>query len=507
MTLENYQLVERTKALYGHMTTVLVGTPAVAILTVLVLWSTANQTHLLLWSAVVVVLLLLRVLSVKRYKKVQLTEKNAGLWMAKVKFWSFLSGVSWGMVLVLFAEHDQIVYFLFIVGVYCGFLSSSVSSMAICFPAYLAFAVPASLLFFGKCIAFGVNGYGTIFYLTAAVIVVFFSVMTSFARNTQDAFNRTTQLTFENNALMVEVVEQKETAESAVLAKNQFLAAASHDLRQPLHALGLFVSALNEFNLEDEAREVTEKIEQSTFALNGLLNGLLDISRLDASAVECRPRHVFLQSLLKSIVAEYVQIAQDNRTTIELDVNDDVVVVVDELLLQRIIRNLVDNAVKFTVDGDISLKVVNQLNSNLPNVELIVEDTGLGIPDDQQKNIFFEFTQLHNPERDRQKGLGLGLAIVSRLCKLMNLRLEMQSALNEGTRFSIFLPKGDVQMAMDVVQQGIDAEVSEMTIDSDLVTFKGKTILVIDDEADILLGMERLLRQWGATSGAQADRC
>ncbi|MGH1427411.1 MAG: ATP-binding response regulator [Arenicella sp.] len=498
MTLENYQLVERTKALYGHMFTLLVGTSAVAVVTVMVLWPVANQAWLSIWFAVMAILMLLRTMSVLRYKRVIITESNAKTWIGKVKLWSCLSGICWGLVLVLFSTPDQIFYFVFIVGVYCGFLSSSVSSMAIYFPAFLAFAVPASVLFIAKCIVYGASGYGIIFYLTAVVIVIFFAVMTSFAKNTQDAFNKTTQLTFENNALMAEVVEQKETAENAVLAKNQFLAAASHDLRQPLHALGLFVSALNEFDLEDEAREVTGKIEQSTYALNGLLNGLLDISRLDASAVECRPRHVFLQLLLKNIVAEYVSIAEDNGTVIEFEIDSDIAVEVDELLLQRVVRNLIDNAVKFTSDGVVGLRVAKALDDSSQYVELIVEDTGLGIPDDQQKNIFFEFTQLHNPERDRQKGLGLGLAIVNRLCKLMNLRMNMRSVLNEGTRFHIFLPVGDSQLAMNITQQSLDAEMSEMTIDSDLISFQGKVILVIDDEVDILQGMERLLRKWGA---------
>ncbi len=191
-------------------------------------------------------------------------------------------------------------------------------------------------------------------------------------------------------------------------------------------------------------------------------------------------------------------IAEDNGTVIEFEIDSDIAVEVDELLLQRVVRNLIDNAVKFTSDGVVGLRVVKALDDSSQYVELIVEDTGLGIPDDQQKNIFFEFTQLHNPERDRQKGLGLGLAIVNRLCKLMNLRMNMRSVLNEGTRFHIFLPVGDSQLAMNITQQSLDAEMSEMTIDSDLISFQGKVILVIDDEVDILQGMERLLRQWGA---------
>ena len=496
MTLENHLLVERTKALYGYMNTLLIGSFSIAALTVSVLWFAVNQRHLLIWFAVLSILLLLRTFSVQKYRRTAITGKNAKQWMDKVVFWSFLSGVAWGLLMLLFARHEQIIYIVFMVGVYCGFVSSSVSSMAIYFPAYLAFAVPASLLFLVKCISLGVSGHGAIFYLTSVVIMVFLAVMTSFARNTQMAFDRTTRLTFENNLLMSEVLEQKETAESAVLAKNQFLAAASHDLRQPLHALGLFVSALRDMRLDDEADEIASKIEQSTFSLNGLLNGLLDISKLDASAVEFRPQHVPLKPLLETIYAEYKTTAEDQSSELILDVSDDIYVITDELLLQRVVRNLVDNAVKFTNNGIIRVVAILDRSEEPNMVELIIADTGLGVPEEEQTNIFSEFTQLHNPERDRQRGLGLGLAIVQRLCSLMNLPLDMDSNFGVGTAFTLLLPVGNVRLSKDSIEYDITQEMSEMTIEGNLSSLKGKIVLVIDDEVDILKAMQRLLKQW-----------
>ncbi len=496
MTLENYQLIERTKALYGHMTTLLVGSFSIAALTVIVLWSAVNQQHLLIWFAAVSIFLLMRTFSVHKYRRTEISEKNAQQWMNKVVFWSCLSGITWGMLMVLFARPDQIIYIVFVVGVYCGFVSSSVSSMAIHFPAYIAFAAPASLLFLAKCIVLGSYGHGNIFFITAVVILVFLLVMTSFARNTEIAFGRTTRLTFENNILMSEVMEQKETAESAVLAKNQFLASASHDLRQPLHALGLFVSALRDMNLDEDAEEVASKIEQSTVSLNGLLNGLLDISKLDASAVEYRPKHIFLKPVAEAICHEYMAIAEEQGTELILDIDDNVLIISDEHLLQRIVRNLVDNAVKFTFGGIIRVTAIADQGEQGDIVELVIADNGLGVPKEEQKNIFSEFTQLHNPERDRQKGLGLGLAIVRRLCKLMELPLEMQSTVGIGTAFTLRLPTGDIQFVSEILDYDITQEMTELSFEENLISLKGKVVLVIDDEADILEAMQRLLKYW-----------
>jgi len=467
MNLEQYQILERTKALYGHMTTVLLGTLTIVSLTTFVLWPVVNQFHLMIWFCAMLTLLLFRTFSVRRYSKAVVTENNAQDWVNKVVFWS------------------------------CGFVSSSVSSMAIHFPSYLAFTIPATLLFCVSCIAYGYNGYGIVFYLTGLVIIIFWSVMTSFARNTRNSFSRTTRLTFENNQLISEVVEQKETAESAVLAKDQFLAAASHDLRQPLHALGLFTSALKDMNLDQEAKEVTENIEQSTDALNKLLNGLLDISRLDASSVEYRPQHILFKPLLEKVVSEYITVAEDKGSKIKLNVDDDLLIFSDDFLLERVVRNLIDNAVKFTSDGSINITSSLIKQKKAPdNIKLVVSDTGIGVPEDQQKNIFAEFTQLHNPERDRQKGLGLGLAIVWRLCELMGLPLDMKSEVGVGTEFTVSIPAGDLQLFSDITQTKRINIPGQIVNEDGLITFRDKVILVIDDEIDILKATERLLKSW-----------
>jgi len=497
MNLEQYQILERTKALYGHMTTVLLGTLTIVSLTTFVLWPVVNQFHLMIWFCAMLTLLLFRTFSVRRYSKAVVTENNAQDWVNKVVFWSSLSGTGWGMVLVFFMVPDQLLYIVFVVGVYCGFVSSSVSSMAIHFPSYLAFTIPATLLFCVSCIAYGYNGYGIVFYLTGLVIIIFWSVMTSFARNTRNSFSRTTRLTFENNQLISEVVEQKETAESAVLAKDQFLAAASHDLRQPLHALGLFTSALKDMNLDQEAKEVTENIEQSTDALNKLLNGLLDISRLDASSVEYRPQHILFKPLLEKVVSEYITVAEDKGSKIKLNVDDDLLIFSDDFLLERVVRNLIDNAVKFTSDGSINITSSLIKQKKAPdNIKLVVSDTGIGVPEDQQKNIFAEFTQLHNPERDRQKGLGLGLAIVWRLCELMGLPLDMKSEVGVGTEFTVSIPAGDLQLFSDITQTKRINIPGQIVNEDGLITFRDKVILVIDDEIDILKATERLLKSW-----------
>jgi len=489
MTLSEYQLLEQTKALYRGLPGVMFGTFTVTLLALLLLWSEFDRTLLSIWYASSLTVSLLRWRSWSRFKKSELTVENSRAWIHKMVFWTFMSGLHVGLMLLLFTSQDHLYHLIIVTGIYGGFIGSAVASIALYYPAYLLFATPPTVLFLIKSVIMGSvilgqTGDSVFTYTAAGFILVFFGVLTAIARNTQFSFNRMSELAYENKRLVNEVIKQKETAENAVLAKTQFLAAASHDLRQPMHALGLYVGAFDHDKLDKDSNRIVSKIQLSTDALNELLNSLLDISKLDANSVDNVPQDLNVEPLLETIIGQYLSRAKTNNTNITLNSSTGMCVHCDRTLLTRVIRNLVDNAVKFTHNGHIALVAEQKQNS----IVLAVKDTGLGIAAKEQENIFKEFTQLDNPERDRQRGLGLGLAIVQRLCELMSVKIELDSQLGEGSCFTLTLPlaKGTNELA---------AESKPVT----RLKLLNEIIVVIDDETEIREGMCRMVERWRAT--------
>ena len=274
----------------------------------------------------------------------------------------------------------------------------------------------------------------------------------------------------------------KEKAERANLAKSKFLAAASHDLRQPLHALGLFASALNERIKSPEERLLVENINQSVSSLEELFNALLDISRLDAGIIQPKFQHFWIKSLMDRLLTEFKAQAQRKGLNMQVE-GADVVIYSDPALLETMLRNLIGNAIRYTQRGEV--KVAWLINGNQVCIE--VHDTGVGISDEDREHIFQEFLQLNNPERDRTKGLGLGLAIVRRLSRLLKSTISVQSELGSGSVFRLNIPLGDASLITDdnsLVMQQLENESAML-------------VLVIDDESSVRVAMTALLGTWG----------
>lgn len=273
---------------------------------------------------------------------------------------------------------------------------------------------------------------------------------------------------------------KKDMAERANQAKSRFFAAASHDLRQPLHALSLFVAALKARNHQTEAQTLIDNIEASTAAMELLFNSLLDISRLDAGTIEVHPVHFSLQQMLLDLDHQFGALAAEKQLRLRFRPCD-VTLYSDPLLIERILVNLIANAIRYTDDGGVLVACRRRGRM----MRLSVIDTGRGIPPDQQESVFHEFVQLHNPARDRSKGLGLGLAIVSRLGRLLGHRVDLRSRPDHGSMFSIDVPCGDTQR----IQPSTVASPPGPIPDDALV-------LLVDDESAILRGMAELFDNW-----------
>ncbi len=290
------------------------------------------------------------------------------------------------------------------------------------------------------------------------------------------------------NAALAQQLEQVQAArveaERASLAKSRFFAAASHDLRQPLHSLGFFAAALNQHAASPEARDLVGRIGDSIAALEALFNELLDLSKLDAGAIGVHRRNVALQPLFDRLSAEFHAQAVEGELRMRF-VPTRLVVTTDPVLLERIVINLVSNALRYTARGG----VVIGARRRGEQVCIDVVDSGIGIAADKQSQIFDEFYQVGNPGRDRRRGLGLGLAIVRRLTVLLGHEMTLSSAQGQGTRFRLWLPRAD----------GPPDPVSSAVEHQWLNTFAGRRVLLVDDDPDIRLATATLLGQWGLT--------
>jgi CheY-like chemotaxis protein/nitrogen-specific signal transduction histidine kinase len=278
-----------------------------------------------------------------------------------------------------------------------------------------------------------------------------------------------------------EVQAAREQAEQASLAKSRFLAAASHDLRQPLHALGLFAATLERHVSTREAIDLVARVGESIAALEALFNELLDLSRLDAGAIAVQPRNFALQDLFDRLSREYHEDAVERHLRLRF-VPTRLVVRADPVLVERVLTNLVSNALRYTRDGG----VVIGARRHGGHVWLDVVDTGVGIPVEQQQRVFDEFYQVGNPARDRRLGLGLGLAIVKRLAALMDHPLELRSVPGRGTRFRLVLPRAAAADAIAAPER-----------DPGVESFAGRTILLVDDDPEVRAATITLLSQWG----------
>ncbi len=309
-----------------------------------------------------------------------------------------------------------------------------------------------------------------------------------------------------------QLTERTEEAERANRAKSRFLAAASHDLRQPMHALGMFVAALREQPSTASQRELMERIERAVAALGDLLDSLLDISRLDAGAIEPQLSAFSLQEIFERIKSGFAESAR--RKNLDLIVRRSPEwVVSDRILLERILTNLVSNAIRYT-DRGVVMVAVRITGTQRDQIRIEVRDSGPGIPDEAQQQVFEEFVQLGNPERDRSKGLGLGLAIVRRLVTLLDHRLVLHSRVGAGSRFCVSLPRASEQQRLEATDTSNAKRLAGATawhgraqapgaIDPfDPVV--GARLLVIDDDAMVRDGVAHLLRAWGAEVAATA---
>ncbi len=421
--------------------------------------------------------------------------------LRNLTWFAFFNGIAIGISAPLFfpdlPNADRAMVCLVLVGISAGGISTSAAYP----PAFVAYILPA-LLPAVFCLAFFGSGQGPL----SLLIVLFIVILFSFVYENHKLLGESFSIRFDHEKLVRELeskqeellrakehAEQaKERAEEAGQAKARVLAAASHDLRQPLHALSLYSAVLSQQPEPQTLKEVSQQIDLSVRALNALLNALLDISRLDAGVYQIEQTAFNLHEVLQRIVHEFEAVAKRKGLGLLLD-SRPVMTYTDPVVMERIVRNLIDNALKYTERG----AVLVSTTVDDEHVTIAVRDTGKGIPPSEQNRVFEEFYQLDNPSRDREMGLGLGLSIVKRLAELVKSRIVLTSVLGEGSCFSWHVPL-DRRSAPPIAGDGFD--------DGRVFCMhKRLEILVIEDEAAIRHGMGLLLGVWGMTAYGCAE--
>ena len=326
------------------------------------------------------------------------------------------------------------------------------------------------------------------FFVSAFSQLLFIIALFWQSKNNYIAFKESIELRFDNKDLYDQAEASRLEALQANAAKSKFLAAASHDLRQPVHAQGLFLEVLGQTRVTPQQQEIIDSLRSATRATRDMLDSLLDFSRIEAGVIHPVKQNFSLQELLHAIendlapVADAKQLAYRSRDT-------RMVADSDPALVDLILRNLVSNAIRYTDRGG----VLVGCRQRGDKVVVEVCDTGIGIALENQQDIFREFHQLGNPERDRRKGLGLGLAIVQGLTQTLGHRLTLSSRPGRGSVFRLELP---------LVNNRHPLEQEPPPLAVFTTPLRGYHALVIEDDDIVLQAMVSLLRSWGMTCDA-----
>jgi two-component system, sensor histidine kinase len=399
---------ELVRAQYRNIPTAVSVNAIISGLLCIALRDTVSLERLGWWLGALYAVAATRYLLWRRFNSAILISANPALWRRIAVLGSGVNGFTWGVGgIVLYAAHSPASQFLLLITQF-GMGAGAAYASAPAFAAVLAYLLPSVLL---SSVPFFLEG-DSVHVTLGTMLFVFVAAATHFTYGISRTIARAIALRFENIDLIHELRHQtlaaeqaRETAEEANVAKSRFLAAAGHDLRQPLHALGFFVDALQEQSLPPDGRAVVSNIRRSVDAMEDLFNSLLDVSRLDAGIVRPRIATIALAPLMERVRLEYDPAASQKDLSLRITRNT-LFVRSDPVLLERIMRNLVANAVRYTDRG----KIILGARRNAGAVRIEVWDSGRGIPKDKHREIFQEFRQLDNPQRDRRKGLGLSWA-------------------------------------------------------------------------------------------------
>jgi signal transduction histidine kinase len=486
-------VVETIQSTYAYMPAALAGYLAGVGVVTMLFWSTAPAAVLLPWIGAFAVMCVVRSFVIRAFRRATPSSRADWLrWRLRSNVGTVVAASLWGAAGWIFyglgTEQQQTTGLIVII---YTFTVAGIPVLSTQPKLYLTYA-SLCLLPLVVRIALGRDVHS---YQLAGELILIISLTAVLANSYRQALQRAIDLKLQADELAARLrVETlaaeaaRRDAEIANRAKTQFFTAASHDLRQPLHAMGLFAEALRQRVHEPEVAQLVNSINESVDALEGLFSELLDITRIDSGVIEVHPQHFEVGDILRKLRLHFEPSAFEKGLSLRLR-GAGKVVFADPLLVERVLRNLVSNAIRYTNDGS----VLVGCRQRGDRVRVQVWDTGLGIGEAEQTRIFDEFYQVPNTPKvspDQRKGLGLGLAIVKRLADLMGAPLTMRSAPGRGTVFTLELPAGRAPRPSALLAVPGKGPVG--------ITLAGRRIVVVEDEPAVRAGLEVLLLGWGA---------
>lgn len=399
----------------------------------------------------------------------------------------FAAGLSTFLFFHTISSAEQAFIGMVLTGLVAGGVATSGSS-----PSVLASYALSALLPLG--ISWNLYGNDRS-HLVTWLIIIFSAMMVVYARDGKKVLYESFLIRRQRDeayallqAKTEEIIQANAAIENLAQTKTRVLAAASHDLRQPLHALSIYSAVLSANPSASTLKEIGSNINQLVGSLAALLDALLDLSQLDSQSFPTQNSQTDLACIAKKIAQEFEHRIRDKGLILETNLMP-APVFSDPIIWERIVRNLLDNSVKYTENGKIRIStcVVDMKSC------ITIDDSGKGIAHDQLEKIFEEFYQIDNPGRDRSLGLGLGLSIVQRMSKLINADLSIQSTPKQGTRIELQLDA----YTGDFIANQAPAPRTDL--------LKGKGILLIDDEYSIIASTTILLEMWGVCVYSATD--
>jgi signal transduction histidine kinase/CheY-like chemotaxis protein len=454
---------------------------------VAVFWQTHNQTWLLLWSIALLLESLVRVRMAYAFRRATDTVERVQKWASRWVATSLAAGLLWGAAGALFFASDEPLQQLVLVAVVLGVAFGSLTLYASHRPALWAFLPAALLPLIGRMLAEQNPAY----YTAAIVMLAVFGFTIFFGRNFGEAMFESVKNNYENEVLVEQLIAEKRisddarrAAENATRSKTQFFAAASHDLRQPLQAIGIYVSLLKK-RAQGPLEPLVKNLSTAVESLSKLVEELLEISRLDSGSIQPRTQQVLVDEMFGLLEQEFMPQAAAKGLALRVR-RAGYAIESDQMLLMRVLRNLLANAIRYTQRGGVLLAA--RPRGGLISLE--VYDTGPGIRQQELDRIFEEFYRGESSKNEAGSGFGLGLSIVKRICSVLGHPLVVTTRPGSGTVFRVEVPLS----AMRRRPVRGPAETTEAAIR----ILSGHTLVVLEDNEEILNSLTRLLRSWGA---------
>ena len=457
----------------------------------LMYWQLRNPL-VLVWMALHVAQTLRLPLLLQYFRDKDAAARSA-FWARRYSREVLINSCAWGLAPLLFLPRESLPLTSLMMLVMMGICATGTLSVAPLRQALSCYVVP---MMAGLTLALALHGDSVSIFL-AACSAVYVATTLKFGFQQNRLLTQSLVTRFEKEALADQLGRQMAATERISAEKTRFLAAASHDLRQPLHAIALFGAVLEKELANHASGASAVRLMRAVNALGQSLDSMLDVSRLDAGLVTPSLQAVPLNGLFQSLDHVFSATASEKDLQLRLRTSP-LWVRSDPQLLQRLLSNLVDNALKYTGAGGVLVLA----RPRGETVWIDVIDTGIGMAPEQLEHIFEEFYQIDNPGRDRTRGLGIGLSIVQRLSQLLGHAVRVHSRPGRGSRFRVVLPRDEPAQARAKAQTAVlwqPERSGRFLLPRQRLP---RRVLVIDDEIDIREAMLALLRSYAVEAEA-----